>query len=119
MSKEKLVLSLFSRRQRKKSSLPLHPVVLNILQKITVTFPKHLILKKYNQDIKRVAEMAGLDNILRANKRIGHRVKNILVEKWQAITSHIGRRTFATNFYGRIPHHCLWKPPGIAQSKYS
>lgn len=56
--------------------------------------------------------MAGLDNILRANKRIGHRVKNILVEKWQAITSHIGRRTFATNFYGRIPTPLLMEATG-------
>ncbi|WP_278550948.1 phage integrase SAM-like domain-containing protein [Elizabethkingia bruuniana] len=108
----KTCIKFIQQKTKKEILLPLHPVVLNILQKNNGYFPKALDIKKYNQDIKRVAEMAGLDNILRANKRIGHRVKNILVEKWQAITSHIGRRTFATNFYGRIPTPLLMEATG-------
>jgi len=26
-----------------------------------------------------------------------------IFEKWELVTSHIGRRSFATNFYGEIP----------------
>jgi len=26
-----------------------------------------------------------------------------IYEKWKLVTSHIGRRSFATNFYGNLP----------------
>ena len=30
-----------------------------------------------------------------------------MFEKWELVTSHIGRRSFATNNYGRIPTSLL------------
>nr|WP_305050430.1 hypothetical protein [Elizabethkingia bruuniana] len=34
------------------------------------------------------------------------------MEKWETITSHIGRRSFATNFYGKIPTPLLLHATG-------
>lgn len=35
-----------------------------------------------------------------------------LVHKWEAITSHICRRSFASNFYGKIPTPLLMEATG-------
>ena len=40
---------------------------------------------------------------MKARKRLGFRTKEVEVEKWEILSSHIGRRSFATNFYGKIP----------------
>ncbi|MNN74712.1 hypothetical protein D3C81_1909410 [compost metagenome] len=36
----------------------------------------------------------------------------MVLQKWQAITSHIGRRSFASNFYGKIPTLLLMEATG-------
>lgn len=66
----------------------------------------------YNEQIKLIAKIAGINYMLNANKRIGHRGKSLILEKWQAMTSHIGRRSFATNFYGKIPTPLLMHATG-------
>ena len=34
------------------------------------------------------------------------------MEKWATLSSHIGRRSFATNFYGKIPTPLLMEATG-------
>ncbi len=36
----------------------------------------------------------------------------MVIQKWEAITSHIGRRSFASNFYGKIPTALLMEATG-------
>ena len=40
-------------------------------------------------------------------KRTVQSVKNQTFEKWELITSHIGRVTFVSNFYGKMPTNYL------------
>ena len=118
-SKEKLLeiegkkcIAFVQKKTRKKITLPLHPAVVNILRSYNNEFPPHTNMKDYNIYIKQIAQLAGLNYILKAKKRTGHRVKNMLIEKSQTLSSHIGRRSFATNFYGKIPTPLLMDATG-------
>ena len=44
--------------------------------------------------------------------RIGYRTKDVDAEKWEILSSHIGRRSFASNFYGKIPIPLLMEATG-------
>lgn len=101
----------------KKILLPLHPVVLSILEENGNDFPPRQSPTKYNFLIKKVAEKAGINNLLYSSKRLSHRVHNAFVEKFSVITSHIGRRSFATNFYGKIPTPLLMQATGHSTKK--
>ncbi|MEN5133433.1 hypothetical protein [Elizabethkingia anophelis] len=97
--------------------IPLHPEVISIIDKNEGHFPPSLNIKQYNDDIKEIARISGINETLKTRKRIGHRTKSLIIEKWQAITSHIGRRSFATNFYGKIPTPLLIEVTGHSTEK--
>ncbi|HFK5529466.1 TPA: integrase, partial [Elizabethkingia anophelis] len=105
-------LSFIQQKTGKEIVLPLHPEVEYILGRNNNAFPEYLSINDYNVSIKAIAKHAGLVALLPARKRIGHRVKTVLIEKWQTISSHIGRRSFATNFYGKIPTPLLMQVTG-------
>ncbi|MDR2230130.1 MAG: site-specific integrase [Flavobacteriaceae bacterium] len=110
--KDKTCIRFIQKKTNKEILLPLHPTVKNIFKKNNNKFPRPLDMKTYNENIKSIAKLAGINHSLRAKKRIGHRIKDLMIEKWQAITSHIGRRSFASNFYGKIPTPLLMQATG-------
>lgn len=55
----KTCIKFIQQKTKKEILLPLHPVVLNILQKITVTFLKHLILKSTTRILKGLQKWQG------------------------------------------------------------
>jgi site-specific recombinase XerD len=107
----KTCISFTQQKTGKKITLPLHPVVLNILIK-NGGFPDKLPVTEYNYQIKRIAKSAGLKDQIYFARRSGHRARKMLLEKWEALSSHIGRRSFATNFYGKIPTPLLMEATG-------
>jgi hypothetical protein len=54
--------------------------------------------QRYQRHIKKVCELAGIDEMV--DKKINNKV--VKTEKYNTITTHIGRMSFATNFYGKI-----------------
>ncbi|CAM3689889.1 phage integrase SAM-like domain-containing protein [Elizabethkingia occulta] len=118
-SKEKITkiediicIKFIQQKTKKEILLPLHPAIINILQQNGNCFPRHMNIGDYNRDIRLIAKYAGINTILNVKKRIGFRTKQLFLEKWQAISSHIGRRSFATNFYGKIPTPLLMGATG-------
>lgn len=108
----RICLEFIQQKTKKEVLLPLHPVVLDIMNKYKGDFPPPLCMKKYNYAIKTIAELADLKEKIHARKRIGHRIQVMNTEKWNVLTSHIGRRSFATNFYGKIPTPLLMEATG-------
>ncbi len=94
--------------------LPLREEIKDVLKKRNGEFPRAVSDQKYNDYIKLVCKQAGLNNICEGKKRIcvaaegkkptKYDYRDVLgeFEKWELITSHIGRRTFATVNYGNI-----------------
>src|SRR5690606_6597520 len=109
---EKKCISFIQQKTQQNIYLPLHPEVSNILLDNENVFPKKLTTQKYNEQIKEVVKLAGINELVTVEKRLGHRSKTTLIPKWKAITSHIGRRSFASNFYGKIPTPLLMQATG-------
>ncbi len=91
-------------------TVPLHPKVIEILDKRGGAFPYAISDQKYNDYIKTVCEISELTQKVTGSKHLETAPKSGLFRKetgvyrkCDLITSHIGRRSFATNFYGKIP----------------
>ena len=91
-------------------SIPLLPQVLEILKKHN-GFPPLLSdnvrnnYKYYNELIKEVGLKAGLTDEVKTlgYKSIDNNSEYSNKPKWELVSSHIGRRSFATNYYGKLP----------------
>ena len=100
-------------------AIPLHPDVKEILNKRNGDFPREISDQNFNDYIKEVAEQVGLTEIVNGSKMIEiqdengnpkldkegkkiHRKKSGNYPKYELVTTHICRRSFATNLYGTI-----------------
>ena len=86
-------------------TIPLHKKIMEILKKRNGDFPKKISDQKYNEHIKKVCKAAKIEEPTRGVK-FDHTTKKKVekdYEKWELVSSHIGRRSFATNNYGKIP----------------
>ena len=110
-------ISFTQQKTRKDMVIPLHPVVKAILERNGNDFPPSVEHGTYNRQIRLVARLAGINEMVRARKRVGHRSQDTRAEKWEMLSSHIGRRSFATNFYGRIPTPLLMQATGHSTEK--
>lgn len=103
----KSFLEFTQKKTGKVMTVPLHPKVLQILEKRNGAFPRRISDQRYNEYIKEVCKLAGLDKPTRGGKQkvTEHGIRKVsgIYPKWELVTSHIGRRSFATNFYGKIP----------------
>ena len=86
-------------------TIPLHSKIMEILEKHEGNFPRKISDQKYNEHIKKVCLAAKI-------KEPTHGIKFDPLtktkvekdyEKWELVSSHIGRRSFASNNYGIIP----------------
>ncbi|MDQ1095625.1 MULTISPECIES: tyrosine-type recombinase/integrase [Chryseobacterium] len=113
----RMYITFVQQKTQKEIILPLHPVVLNILKKNNYSFPDPIDHNIYNRRIRKIAKLAGINEKINARKRTGHRSEDALVKKWEVISSHIGRRSFASNFYGKIPTPLLMQATGHSTEK--
>jgi len=85
--------------------IPMHWQVKEILEK-RKGFPNKLSDQKFNLYIKEVAEISGLKEQTtgsKVNKKTNRKEKGTF-PKHQLVTSHICRRSFASNLYGELPN---------------
>lgn len=112
----KHLIEFTQKKTKKLMTVPLHSKVLGILQKYDGNFPRAISDQRYNDYVKLVCKKAGIKD-----RVVGRKQENISTdknkkmirnverefEKWELVTSHIGRRSFASNYYGRIPTNYL------------
>ena len=106
----KHLIEFTQKKTDKNMTVPLHNKVLEILKKRNGKFPYKISDQKYNDFIKTVCELAEINELtigsklLETKKGSGvYRKQSGTFKKYELVTSHIGRRSFATNFYGTIP----------------
>lgn len=106
----KHLLEFTQKKTNNLTTIPVHPKVIEILNKRNGKFPKPISDQKYNNYIKDVCKLAKLNEPTKGSKLIEtepgsgiFRKKIGIYKKWELVTSHIGRRSMATNFYGKIP----------------
>jgi integrase len=101
------VIDIVQQKGNKNVSIPLLDPVLKIMNKFNGRFPRPISDQKFNDYVKEVVQIAGLDEItkggvVRLHKDGRKRKEFGEFPKYELITSHIGRRSFATNFYGEL-----------------
>jgi integrase len=91
-------------RQQKtnnKVTIPLHPVVIEVLEKYNNDLPAEISNQKFNEYIKIVCQKAELFSPETTTRTVGGKLVTEKFAKWELVTSHTGRRSFCTNMYKR------------------
>ncbi|MFD0977840.1 phage integrase SAM-like domain-containing protein [Salinimicrobium gaetbulicola] len=110
MEEKMYMLNIKQDKTEKPVSIPLVPEVVDILKKRDGKFPPIFSKNEdsneamYNRAIKEVCRLAKVNDLVEVQMKNPKTKRNeeVLVQKFKAVSSHIGRRSFATNFYGRI-----------------
>ncbi len=84
--------------------IPIHPQVRSILEKRNKNLPKIISDQKFNEYVKKVCELAGINEMILGNVKNAetNRKEKGYYPKYKLISSHTARRSFATNHYGKI-----------------
>jgi integrase len=93
--------------------IPLHYRVEAILMKYENRLPRAISNQKMNQALKTIGKLAGIDTDFTTTKTIGNLSTTITQPKYELISTHCGRRSFATNaFKAGIPAISIMKITG-------
>ncbi len=79
--------------------IPCHPVVTAMLDKYNGVLPAAISNQKMNDYVKELCQLADITH--KESKGITKGGKRVIrtVEKWQLVSTHTARRSFATNMY--------------------
>jgi integrase len=116
-NKKGRMVALLEITQKKTKSvipIPLSSKVMKILENRGGDFPRKISDQKYNEYIKEIAKEAGLTKLVKGAKQDAKTKRKIFGEfpKWELVTSHIGRRSYATNNFGIIPTRLIMTMTG-------
>jgi site-specific recombinase XerD len=91
-------------RQKKTNTsvtIPLHPVVNEILQKYNYQMPEVISNQRFNEYIKEVCQAAKIDSLESFTRTVGGKLVTETMPKYDLCSSHTCRRSFCTNMYLR------------------
>lgn len=109
--------------------IPIHEQVQEILDKRNGEFPRKISDQKFNKYVKEVAEIAGITELTEGAKMVSQEInkngkkqmisrkKFGVYPKYELISSHSCRRSFATNLYGKIDTLTIMKITGHQSEK--
>lgn len=116
---EKPFLEFTQTKTSRRMIIPLQSKVMSILDKRNGAFPRKILDQNYNEHIKKVCDIAGITELVNGSKKVlvsfeknEYRKQDGQYPKWELVASHIGRRTFATLNYGKIPTAYLMQITG-------
>lgn len=116
--KDKHLLTFVQQKTNKKVTIPFLDEARKIVNKNNGKFPRSISHAKYNDYLKELCKLAGIDELREGTKRQAttknknksrndYRMVKGIYPKYELISSHVGRRSFATNFYGKVPTSVL------------
>jgi integrase len=110
--------------------IPIHEQIKKILLKRNGNFPRKISSQKLNDYVKELCQIIGFDEMIVSEKRVNKkddktfftdqkfipknktRNEKGIFPKYELISSHICRRSFATNLYGKIPNMTIMAVTG-------
>lgn len=81
--------------------IPIHPTVRAILEKYNYVLPPPISNQKFNKYIQEIAKDAEIDTPFTKFITKGGKNVSTTMKKHEAVSSHVARRSFATNAYKR------------------
>lgn len=91
------LIDLVTIKTEQRVIIPLHPYVKAIIQNHDFKAAKTIENKDFNDQLKDICKEVGFDEMVYLNKNEGGKNVVKVLEKYKAITSHTGRRSFITN----------------------
>lgn len=82
-------------------TIPLHPVVIEILKKYDYQMPEVISNQKFNDYIKEACKSAKIDTLESFTRTMGGKLITETKPKYELVSSHTCRRSFCTNMYLR------------------
>lgn len=106
-------IEITTKKTEQKVVIPIHKVVNEILMKYNYQFPKSPTNQVFNRFIKDVAKIAGINEPITTEITKGGLKVAQSTEKYNLVTSHTARRSFATNaFLADMPSISIMKITG-------
>lgn len=115
---DRVFLKFKQKKTKTKMKIPFIKEARQILDKRNGQFPDKINEQEYNEKIRTVCRLAGIKEMvkgkvtacimneeeLKTRKPTKNDYRSVtgIYPKWKLISSHVGRRSFATNFYGKI-----------------
>lgn len=95
----KKYFQIMTNKTTKPLSIPIHPVVQEILKKRMGKLPKKMPDQHINYALKEIGKIAGIDEEVEKKLTKGGQFKIETFKKYELICTHTGRRSFCTNAY--------------------
>lgn len=104
---EKIKIETLKTKQR--VIIPMHPQIKQILETRNGVLPHAISGQKFNNYIKEICTLVGITDVVEGAKMNPEtkRKENGYFQKWELVTSHTCRRSFATNLYGKLPNKVI------------
>jgi integrase len=99
----KKYIDFIQKKTEGKMSIPLNDKIIEILNKRGFNFPDRITDQRFNILLKEVCKQAKINTIVEGGLLIDNRKVYDKYPKYKLVSSHIGRRSFASNNYGKIP----------------
>lgn len=110
-------------KTKTKVTIPIHSQVAAILKKRNGNLPSKISEQKFNDKIKIIAQLCNIDEemiggVVKVDEKTKIKRKVIgTYKKWELVTSHIARRSFCTNLFGKVPNKILLDVCGWANEE--
>lgn len=101
-------------QQKTRKAVTIGIINKTVIDFIKNEFPKPINYVKFNRQIKKLCKRAGVDEMVegeRLNSKTNRKEKGMF-PKYQLISSHCMRRSFATNYFGKIETPILMELTG-------
>jgi len=79
--------------------IPLHPIVKSILEKHNYIPPTSRVNRELNLNIREICKLAEINSQVSSSKTLGGKLEKKMHFKYEMVTVHTARRSFATNTY--------------------
>lgn len=118
-----------AQKTKQKIMLPVHWQVQSIIDQNDGQLPHKISHQRYNDWIKDVCELAGINQLEKGaiyitdpkskTKKIKTPQRKVVgnYPKWQMVSTHTARRSFATNHYGKLPTPVIMSATGHTTEK--
>ena len=99
----KRYIEILTQKTRQRVVIPVHPIVEIIRERYKhiseTSLPKALSNEHMNFYLKQIGKLAGFNQIEKVSITKAGRIQTQLLPKYQLVTTHTARRSFATNMY--------------------
>ena len=101
INREKMLITVHQQKTGGLVVIPLHPNLIEILERRNYELPSLISASSFNKYIKEVAMLAGINEPIELKRHRGGKRVLKTSPKYQLISCHTARRTFATDLYMR------------------